>query len=282
MQDSRLIFVDVLNLSLLKNAIKYREKFNIKIVGVCTDSPYNISFMKERYKKKLLELGRSLDGYIVLTKKIEELYNINNKPCVCIDGVSEEVKTVVPTSVEGKYIYFGGSLMKEYGVYNLIEAFKKLERNDLKLIICGHHVDKNKLYSEIKGNDNIVYLGPISYEENIALERDALVAVNPRPQNPKIDEYSIPSKTLEFLSNGTLTISVENELLKKHYEPCIVWAKSGEVEDLHEALTKALSLNKTEREILSLLGKNKVMQYTSLENINAQINEELISKILLD
>ena len=51
MQDSKYIFVDVLNLSLLKTAIKYRDKYNMKIVGICTDSPNNISFISKRYNE---------------------------------------------------------------------------------------------------------------------------------------------------------------------------------------------------------------------------------------
>ena len=47
-------------------------------------------------------------------------------------------------------------------------------------------------------------------------------------------------------------------------------------------MKKALSLNRTEREILSILGKNKVMQYTSLENINNQIDTILLSKMFLN
>lgn len=282
MQDSKYIFVDVLNLSLLKTAIKYRDKYNMKIVGICTDSPNNISFISKRYKKHLIDLGQTLDGYIALTKKIEELYNIKHKPSVVIDGVSDNITKYEESKVQGNYIYFGGSLMKEYGVLNLIEAFKKLDRPDLKLVICGHHLEKERFYPAISGFNNILYLGPVSYRENLALEKNSVLAVNPRPINPKIDQYSIPSKTLEYLANGCLTVTVNNDLLKEHYEPCIIWAKTGEVDDLVEAMKKALSLNRTEREILSILGKNKVMQYTSLENINNQIDTILLSKMFLD
>ncbi len=282
MQDSKYIFVDVLNLSLLKTAIKYRDKYNMKIVGICTDSPNNISFISKRYKKYLIDLGQTLDGYIALTKKIEELYNIKHKPSVVIDGVSDNITKYEESKVQGNYIYFGGSLMKEYGVLNLIEAFKKLDRPDLKLVICGHHLEKERFYPAISGFNNILYLGPVSYTENLALEKNSVLAVNPRPINPKIDQYSIPSKTLEYLANGCLTVTVNNDLLKEHYEPCIIWAKTGEVDDLVEAMKKALSLNRTEREILSILGKNKVMQYTSLENINNQIDTILLSKMSLN
>ena len=276
MQDSKYIFVDTLNMSLLRNAIKYRKKFGMKIIGVVTDNPYNISFVREGYAKKLLQMGQELDAYIALTPKLRDLYNINHKPSITIDGVSELHDKYTPRQIEGNYIYFGGSLMKKYGVLDLIEAFKRLERSDLKLVICGHHLEKDNLYSAIDGREDIVYLGTVSYEENISLEKYSLCAVNPRPKNPKIDLYSIPSKTLEYLSNGCVTITVDNDLLKEHYEKCIIWAKSNDPEDLLDALKKALELNRTEREMISILSKNKVMQYTSLENVSNQIDELLV------
>lgn len=282
MKDSKYIFVDVLNLSLLKAAIKYRKKYGMKIIGICTDSPYNISFLRNGYKNKLVALGQSLDAYIVLTEKLNNLYNVNSKPFIKIDGISESQSDYLPRKINNDYIYFGGSLMKEYGVLNLIDAYKKLARNDLKLVICGHHLQKDKLYPLIDGDDNIIYLGPVNYKENLSLEKNSVLTINPRPQNPKIDQYSFPSKTLEYLANGCLTIAVSNELLKEHYESCIIWAKSGDPDDLCEAMKRALELNRTDREILSLLGKNKAMQYTSLESVNHLFDDELLPKLSLN
>ena len=282
MHDSGLVFVDVLNLSLLRNAIKYAKKYKKKIIGVCTDSPLNISYISKRYRNNLIKYGQSLDGYIVLTDKINDLYNKTNKPYTKIDGVSEVIQKYLPREIEGDYIYFGGSLMKEYGVYNLIEAFNKLNLPNLKLVLCGHHVNLKTLMPKIKDNPKIIYKGPVSYEENLSLERYSKLAINPRPINLKIDEYSIPSKTIEYLANGCLTITVDNKLLKEHYGTCIIWAKSAEPDELLDAMKKALYLTPTEREVLSILGKNKAMQYTSLDKVNQQIDLELISKFPLN
>ena len=273
--DQNIIVVDTLNMSLLKKAIKIKLKKHIKIIGVCTDNPKNISFTSKHYQNKLLALGRLLDGYIVLTEKINELYNKRNKPFIKIDGVSDTISDNNERIVEGDYIYFGGSLMKEYGVYNLIEAFKKLNREDIKLILCGHHVNKDSLNNATKDNKNIEYLGPVDYAANLSLERNALLTVNPRPQNERIDLYSFPSKTLEFLANECLTVAVDNPLLKEHYEDCIIWSKSGDENDLYVALEKALSLSKQEKEKYIKLGKEKVMQYTSPSKIN-----ELLTKLI--
>ena len=192
-----------------------------------------------------------------------------------IDGLTENVDCQSNIRINGDYLFFGGSLMKKYGVYNLIDAFRKLDNPDLKLVICGHHEEEDFI-SYIKPTPNILYLGALPYQDVNYVQRHALIAINPRPINPQIDEYSIPSKTLEYLSNGVLTICVNNLLLKERYESAIIWAKSGDVEDLHSSLKEALSLSDKEKEKLINNGIKLTGQYTSLKTIN-----DLVSKLFL-
>lgn len=270
------VLVDTLNLSLLKSAIKFAKKHGLKVYGVCTDNPNNISFITDSYKNKLIKLGQSLDGYISLTKAITELYNVHNKPFIQIDGVSEDVEEIGKPLIKDKYIYFGGSLMEEYGVYSLIEAYKELDLKDIKLVLCGHHVFIDQLNAAIKDNKNIIYLGPVNYEDNLNLIKHSLFSVNPRPINPKIDDYSIPSKTLECLSLGVINITVNNKLLKEHYKDVIIWSKTSSKDDLKEAIKEALDLSKEEKEKLIKLGKEKVMERTSLEVVGKLIHDLII------
>ena len=276
-----IIFVDALNYSLVKEAYKLHKKKGYKIIGICTDNPYNISFVSKSYNKNLMKYATNLDGYIVLTDGINKVYNLHDKPYLKIDGVSEDVLISEQTLVEGKYIYFGGSLMEEYGVYSLIDAFLRLKLKDVKLVICGHHLQKDKLFEKIKDNDSIIYLGPVSYYDNLALEKNALLSVNPRPINPKIDDYSIPSKTLECLSVKCLNVTVENTLLKERYEDVIIWSKSSKEDDLAEAVNKALNLSKEERDQIVENGYKKVMSRTSQKVIGEEI-KSFLSKFLLD
>ena len=276
-----IIFVDALNYSLVKEAYKLHKKKGYKIIGICTDNPYNISFVSKSYNKNLMKYATNLDGYIVLTDGINKVYNLHDKPYLKIDGVSEDVLISEQTLVEGKYIYFGGSLMEEYGVYSLIDAFLRLKLKDVKLVICGHHLQKDKLFEKIKDNDSIIYLGQESYYDNLALEKNALLSVNPRPINPKIDDYSIPSKTLECLSVKCLNVTVENTLLKERYEDVIIWSKSSKEDDLAEAVNKALNLSKEERDQIVENGYKKVMSRTSQKVIGEEI-KSFLSKFLLN
>lgn len=271
-EESSVVFVDVLNRTLLKAAIKTASKYGCKAIGICTDNPHNISFVDNSYASDILNLCNKLDGYVVLTNKLAELFNPNGKPCLVIDGLTESVDSQSNIRISGDYLIFGGSLMRKYGVYNLIDAFRKLDNPDLKLVLCGHHEEEG-FVSYIKPSPNILYLGALSYQDVNYVQKHALVAINPRPIDPQIDEYSIPSKTLEYLSNGVLTICVNNLLLKEKYESAIIWAKSGDVEDLYDALKEALSLNSKEKEKFINNGIKLTEQHTSLKVINEQVSK---------
>lgn len=266
-----IVITDTLNLSLLKIAYKFAKKRKLPIIGICTDNPLNISFTSDSYKEKLLKLGRKLDKYICLTEKLDLLYNPEKRPSIIIDGVTEDLPKKKPSyKISTDYIFFGGSLMKEYGVYNLIQAFKNMNMPMTHLVICGHH-EQPDLRKYINTIPNAIYLGPVSYEEVNALQKGALLAVNPRPINSKIDEYSFPSKTLEYLSNGVLTVTVDNPILRKGYNDVIIWADSGEVEDLQKAMEKALALSDKKAREIKKAAIELTRTRTSLAAINSRI-----------
>ena len=269
------IIVDTMNRYLLKEAIKYAHRYKFKIYGVCTDNPINISFVSNGYKKDLLSMGKKLDGYIALTPKLNELFNINNKPYVLIDGITENFEPETNINIKFPYVFFGGSLLPRYGVDNLIEAFERLNKVNLKLVICGHH-EPEGFKEKIKKYSDIIYLGPLTYDDVCAIQKEAECAVNPRPTDVLIDEYSIPSKTLEYLSNEVLTISVDNALLKKHYKDAIIWTKTGSADELYVALVRALSLSDKEKEKYISIGKELVEKYTSLDSVNKLIQELIL------
>lgn len=269
------VITDTLNLSILKAAIRYARKYNLKILGVCTDNPLNISFTSESYRNNVLSLGRSLDGFICLTEKLSELYDKEGKPAVVIDGITEASnKRKCEHEIKDPYIFFGGSLMAKYGVYNLIRAFEALNRTHLKLVLCGHHEERN-LKAYLKHCKNVIYLGALDYDEVNVLEKGALVAVNPRPAMNEIDECSVPSKTLEYLANGVLTITTRNQFLEKNYKECIVWAETGSAEDLQAALEVALNMSEAEQNKMKKLAKDVVDKRTSFGTVN-RIIESLL------
>lgn len=274
-----IIITDTINPKCVSMTSFIKKKYKLPSIGICTDSPSNITGTRKSYTLYLLRLCQRLDGFITLTEGLNMLFNPNNKEHITIEGIIETQNKIEPSPRKDKYIFFGGALLPRYGVFNLIEAFKKIENKDIKLLICGHHANEEEIYKAIKNDERIEYLGTLTVKEVLSLESNALININPRPFTQDLDRLSIPSKTLEYLSSGSLTISVRNTELEKHFASSALWAKSGEVNDLYESIKEGLSMSDEERKEIANQAKNTAISLYSLEKIGQIIGAFLLQFI---
>lgn len=260
---------DTMNQKAIYVANKMKQKFKKPAIGICTDDPRNISGVKPSFSTNILRNTSKMDGYVCLTEGLNELFNINGKPKLILEGIVEDEQPSKIENVYGDYIFFGGSLMMKYGIKDLIKAFESLNNTNLRLIICGHH-EEPWLKDKIARLPNSVYLGVLPVKQVLQLERNALININPRPYSEKFDKYSIPSKTIEYLSTGAVTISCKNTNLEKYFKDEIVWCDSSE-EGIKEAIEKVLKMSANKRAELGTKAKEKVKELYSLTSINGKI-----------
>ena len=199
--------------------------------------------------------------------------NQNNKQHLTIEGIVESESIQVNPDVEGKYFFFGGALLPRYGVYNLIEAFKKIDAKDVSLLICGHHGNNLQIEEAIGDDMRIKYMGTLPVKEVLVLESKAIANINPRPFTQDLDRLSIPSKTLEYLASGSLTISVKNTELEKLFKDSAIWAKSGDASDLKSAIEAALKMSEEERKNIANKAKNIAISHYSTEKISELVTD---------
>lgn len=273
-----IIITDTINPLVLYSAAKASKKLKLPIIGVATDSPSNITGTKKSYTLFLLNRAKHLNGYIALTKELEEMFNESHAPSTIIEGIVDEYEPNDEIKIDGDYLFFGGALLPRYGIYNLIDAFNALDNKQLKLVICGHHAEQPKLSKMISANENIIYLDTLHINKVIYLEKHALACINPRPYSEDLDRYSIPSKTLEYFASGRPTISVKNSKLQKLFYNDAIWLKSGSVEDIKEGIQKVLKLPEKERDLLGKSAKINVNKLFSLVAVNQKV-DELIDQV---
>lgn len=270
--NNSIIITDTINTTLVRSVNKINKKYKLPVIGVCTDSPSNISGTKRSYTMYLLNNTQNFSGYIALTEGLNLLFNPNNKPSYIFEGLVEDRKFDKSKEVMKPYFFFGGALMKRYGVFDLISAFKELNNNDLDLYICGHHGNKDEIKEAIKGNQNIKFLGLLPMNKVLEYEANSLACINPRPFSEDLDRFSIPSKTLEYLSMGRPVISVKNTILMDKFKKEIIWVDSSNKKDLLKGLEKVLSMTEVERENFGEDAKNRVLKLYSLDTIGEKVS----------
>lgn len=265
-----IIITDTINPRPLKMALHFGKKYKIPVIGLCTDSPSNIAGTRRSYSLKLLSIAQNMNGIIALTNELGELYGSENKPSVVIEGIVDDDKIKTFENDYGKFFYFGGALSSRYGIYELINAYKKLDTNDVKLIIAGHHYEKDKFFPAIKDCKGIQFIGSVPYELNRFLENKSIACINPRPNTEDLERYSIPSKVLEFASSRALIISTPNKNLYKYLKDSIIWTNQDST-SIYKSLQKALSLSDKEKEEMTAKSYLKINKEFSLESINKKI-----------
>ena len=269
------IIADTINPLCVSVASYIAKQKHIPVIGVCTDSPSNITSASRSYTLYLLNKASKFDGFITLTEELNDLYNEKEKPHIVIEGIVENNIETEPVNIKKPYIFFCGSLIKRYGVYDLIEAYKKLDNPNIDLYIAGHSGNMSNFNDAIKKNPNIHFLGTINVRDILNYEAHALVNVNPRPYSEDLDRYSIPSKTIEYLTSGVITISVRNSKLQPHFENEVYWINSSTPDEIMKALKDVIEMDEEERKAIGLKAKEKVHELYSLDQINQIITQFL-------
>ena len=274
--DDFVIVTDTLRLNLLKAAKKVAELYGVKIVGMLTDNPMNLSNGRPFVKKELKKQGSTLDGYLSLTSGLAHSYN-PSVPSYVFEGL-------VCEESEGRkdpifnYFYFGGSLYERYGVKTLVDAFHKSNIKS-KLVLAGSG-PLDKYIEQLAEEDyRILYLSQISKEKNIAYMRNSIANINPRPINKELDDESVPSKLLEYLSIGNPTISTKYPKFYSLFKDDVSWIDGNDIESMRLALESYDTTNQEQYLKKAATARRKIFEFYGIsvqaESINhflAEIN----------
>ena len=270
-----LIVTDTLRVNLLKAAKKTASKHKVKIVGMLTDNPLNLSSGSSFMKKYVRDLGVNLDGYLSLTNGLVAVYNPNTPSYVFEGLVAEEI--------EGKkdpifnYFYFGGSMYERYGVKTLVDAFHNSNIKS-KLVLAGNGPLDKYIESLAEQDYRILYLSQISKEKNIAYMKNSIANINPRPLDKHMDSESVPSKLLEYLSVGNPVISTKYPKLYSTFKDDVLWIDGNDVESMKIALESYNIENQEQYMKKAATARRKVFEFYGL-NVQAESINHFLAEI---
>ena len=262
-------FVDTTNTRCLLSAKGYAKKNNIPLIGLVTDNPYNITKASSLTCDLILKTSKKCDGFVCLTEALSALFNKKNKPYILIKGLSKNPSVTNSSPVNYPYFFYAGTLLKKYGICDLVEAFKNLKDTSAKLVIAGHHNNED-FKQAIKDDERIVFLGNVDNDIVSDYENHSIANINPRPFMNQIDKYSIPSKVIEYSSKNSLIISGYSSELKNVFNDSILWVDESNSlgQRMKEALTsKRETINDvktiSEKEFSSETNNKKLQDFLS-------------------
>ena len=250
------IIIYSLNWVYLKAAIEIKKKYPLtKICLIVPDLPefpsdsnlYYQLYIRLFERNQVDQLLKDVDGFVFLTKKMNEKLNSMNKPFVVVEGLYDTDQLVPEKSVipnENFTVLYSGSLDNRSGILDLIQAFSLLKKEKVKLLICGSGANANEIQNASKVDKRIIYLGNLAVSEvrNWQLKADLLI--NPRKSIGEFTKYSFPSKTMEYFASGTATLMYRLPgVPSEYYEYCYAIEGDG-ISDLHQSILAMIELPK--------------------------------------
>lgn len=213
-----IVLVDPLTPIVSIPARMWAKKCGFTVGALVTDIPSLSSNMKGRressIKKCFLSVYQGIsdrdllkyDFYITLTESLNEVANVRKVPYCIIEGFADSKDTVI-SEIHENYIMYAGGIYEKFGVKALVDAFTKIDRDDLELWIFGDGPYSDEINKISLKDTRIKYKGCVSAAEIVEIEKRALLLVNPRPTQEEFAKYSFPSKTMEYLLSGTAAVS---------------------------------------------------------------------------
>ena len=232
-------------------------------------------FFKKIDIKRFYELKKHVDCFVLLTEAMKDVLEVGKRPYIVVEGICDDVGlSVVSKKTESTYknIVYAGKLNESSGVLNLIEAFKQISSNDIRLIICGNGVLRNEIIKQSIIDKRIQFKGQISMQDAKIYIKNAAVLVNPRQNNEEYTKYSFPSKNIDYLMSGNPVVSYRLDGIPNIYEKFLYYVPETSIDSLSGVIQKVLKTSKIETEAKS----KAAFQYLSqMRNSDAVVKKIL-------
>jgi glycosyltransferase involved in cell wall biosynthesis len=193
--------------------------------------------------------AKHIDSFVLLTEHMRNILKVENRPYVVIEGVVNKafMDKAEQNKESKKTVVYTGTLNKKFGVVNLINAFNAIDNPNVSLMLCGRG-DSEEIIKEVaKKDDRIQFLGQLSNDEAVELQKSATVLVNPRQNNEEYTKYSFPSKNMEYLLSGNPVIAYKLDGIPDEYNDYFFYVKDNSIESLSSKICEVINLPSQDR-----------------------------------
>ena len=245
---------------LLAVTIMKKKVKNLHFCVVVPDLPQYMSSSKNLIYRILKKIDgfiikfciKKADSFVLLADAMAEHLKVGKRPWVRIEGIYQSMENTLANNKTDDFVFaYTGTLDARYGILDLIEAFKKLDKTNLRLWICGKGNTEDYIIKSAIEDNRIVYYGMLPREKVLSLQQRATILINPRKPIEEYVKFSFPSKTMEYLGSGTPCMMYKLPAMPNEYEEYII-AIPNKYNALYE---KMLEISTMERQKLEKFGQ---------------------------
>lgn len=279
--DQKLILVYCAHTPFLEAAMYAKEKkSNIKVcvyvpdlpnyMNLRTDKTKIYDFFKKYDVKRIHSLMEQADSFVLLTEQMKSQLPIYDKPCLIREGIVSEIQKQTDEVMDDGYIYivYSGKMDEKFGILNLLKAFKEIQSDNYRLVLCGVGDCDSFVGACAKEDKRIIQTGLISPEQVKQWQSRASVLINPRENNDEYTKYSFPSKNIEYLMTGKPVVTYMLEGMPRIYKDFIfeIDPLKNPENAIQEAIEKAVNSKAQENKYQNFLNYVECLKANDIAN----------------
>lgn len=275
-----IVLSDVLNAPVAIGGMFAAKLCRVEYYTIITDIPELVFKNKDKiYKQTSNYIIDRADGYILLTKQMNEYIRNFDKKYVIIEGLVDILEKDKNDSEKDKrkICMYTGLIDKKYGIAKLVEAFIKADFENYELHIYGDGDYAEELVKVTDQYKMVKYFGTKLSSYIVKQQKKATLLINPRPTNEEYTKYSFPSKNMEYMVSGTPVLTTDLPGMPEEYRQYIYLFEDESIDGYCNTLKDVLGKS---QEALKQKGENAkkfVLEYKN-NIIQAQKVMDLIKQ----
>lgn len=196
-------------------------------------------------KKSISKCG----NFIILNEYVGETYLSDKKYVVVEGGVDEELiekytSTQSLYNHEKKNVVFSGALTEYNGIPNLLDSFHYID-DSITLEIYGDGYLRDSVIAATSRDNRIVYMGKVTNERMLDIQRRAWLLINPRIINNPISRVTFPSKMFEYLLSKRPVLSTNLSAYSDEYRK-VMFTCNDSPQSIAEAIIHISKMDEAE------------------------------------
>jgi len=243
---------------LLSSMLVKRLNKNVKLCLIIPDLPQYMSddrnIIRRIFKyidNQIIKFAtRSMDCFVLLSDFMIEKIDVGKKPWERIEGMFDNNELSTSVVAEGpsniKCIMYSGNLDISQGIIDLLSAFATINKENYRLWFTGYGNGLKDIKEASEKDFRIHYFENLTKEELQARQKEATVLINPlKPTHPKV-KYFFPSKTMEYLASGKVTLMYKLPSIPKEYYDHIYFFDGDTIDDMKNKIIEICEMPTSE------------------------------------
>ena len=199
-------------------------------------------WLEERRLRRALNY---IDLIVPITKQMRDAIDPSHQvKSLVIDGMVKQRAAISRGKNSAFTISYTGTLTKNYGILDMVEAIKQSTNPNLRVIICGAGETEAEVRAAAQRDNRIDYRGMVSADEAYRIQCASDLLINPRKNEGEYTKYSFPSKILQYMSSGTPVLCYRLDGMGTEYDDYLFYV--GIDEPLKDAIERVSAMDEHE------------------------------------